>query len=64
MEIRRDAFGSLPDGSAVDIYTLKNASGIEARVMTHGATLVSLKLPDRGGAFADVNLGFDTLDGY
>jgi aldose 1-epimerase len=64
MEIKRVAFGRLPDGAAVDIYTLKNKAGLEARVMTYGATLVSLKVPDRGGAFADVNLGFDTLAGY
>ena len=57
-------FGRLVDGTAVDIYTLTNKSGIEARVMTYGATLVSLRLPDRNGAFADVNLGFDDLEGY
>ena len=58
-------FGHLADGAAVDIYTLTNrSSGIEARVMTYGATLVSLRLPDRKGEFADVNLGFDNLEGY
>jgi aldose 1-epimerase len=57
-------FGRLADGTAVDIYTLSNKSGIEARVMTYGAILVSLRLPDRNGAFADVNLGFDNLEGY
>ncbi|NTV81329.1 MAG: galactose mutarotase [Candidatus Aminicenantes bacterium] len=64
MAITREVFGNLPDGAPVDIYTLKNEAGLEARVMTYGATLVSLKVPDRGGAFADVNLGFDTLAGY
>ena len=64
MEVRRELFGRLPDGTPVDIYTLINKSGIEARVMTYGAALVSLKLPDRNGAFADVNLGFDNLEGY
>jgi aldose 1-epimerase len=64
MEITREVFGSLPDGPAVDIYTLKNTAGLEARIMTYGATLVSLRVPNRGGVFADVNLGFDTLAGY
>jgi aldose 1-epimerase len=32
--------------------------------MTYGAILVSLKVPDRAGVLADVNLGFDTLAGY
>ena len=64
MEVKRELFGRLADGMAVDIYTLTNKSGIEARVMTYGAILVSLRLPDRNGAFADVNLGFDNLEGY
>lgn len=64
LEVKRELFGRLADGTAVDIYTLTNKSGIEARVMTYGATLVSLRLPDRKGVFADVILGFDDLEGY
>ena len=64
MVVKSEPFGRLPDGTPVDIYTLTNARGIEARVMTYGAILVSLKLPDREGNFADVNLGFDDLAGY
>ena len=64
MKIKRDHFGRLADGTAVDIYTLTNASGLEARITTFGAILVSLKVPDRNGVMADVNLGFDTLEGY
>jgi aldose 1-epimerase len=63
-QVKRELFGRLPNGTVVDIYTLTNRSGIEARVMTYGATLVSLRLPDRKGVFADVNLGFDDLAGY
>ena len=64
MTVKRELFGRLPDGTAVDIYTLRNASGLEARIMTYGAILVSLKVPDRNGVPADVNLGFDDLEGY
>jgi aldose 1-epimerase len=64
MTVKSELFGRLADGTAVDIYTLTNAAGLEARVMTYGAILVSLKVPDRTGVLADVNLGFDTLDGY
>jgi aldose 1-epimerase len=64
MKIKREHFGRLADGTAVDIYTLTNASGLEARITTFGAILVSLKVPDRNGVLADVTLGFDTLDGY
>jgi len=48
----------------VQIYTLTNIHGIEARIMTYGATLVSLRTPDRAGHFNNVILGFDTLDSY
>jgi aldose 1-epimerase len=64
MSIKKAPFGRTADGTAVDIYTLTNKAGLEARIMTYGAILVSLKVPDRKGALADVNLGFDTLDGY
>jgi aldose 1-epimerase len=64
MDVKKDAFGNLADGTAVDIYTLTNRAGLEARITTYGAILVSLKLPDRSGLFADVNLGFDGLAGY
>ena len=64
MEVKKEAFGRLADGTAVDIYTLTNKAGLEARITTSGAILVSLRLPDRTGAFADVNLGFDGLAGY
>ncbi len=64
MVVTREPFGKLPDGTSVEIYTLKNEAGLEARVMTYGAILVSMKVPDRAGALADVNLGFDDLDGY
>jgi len=64
MTVKRDLFGTLPDGTAVDIYTLRNAAGLEARIMAYGGIIVSLKTPDRNGVLADVNLGFDTLGGY
>jgi aldose 1-epimerase len=64
MDVKKEALGCLADGTAVDIYTLTNKAGFEARITTYGAILVSLKLPDRNGAFADVNLGFDSLAGY
>jgi aldose 1-epimerase len=64
MSITKAPFGRLADGTAVDIYTLTNKAGLEARITTYGAILVSLKVPDRNGVLADVNLGFDTLEGY
>lgn len=60
----RQDFGKLPDGTPVEIYTLTNKNGAEARIMTYGATVVSLRVPDRDGHLADVVLGYDGLDGY
>lgn len=62
--INRQAWGSLPDGSAVDLYTLRNANGLEASITTLGGRLVTLKTPDRDGNPGDIVLGFDTLAPY
>lgn len=60
----RQPWGSTPDGRAVEMYTLRNGQGMEARIITYGATLVSLTAPDRNGRMADVVLGFDSIKGY
>ncbi len=64
MNVVQAPFGTLPDGSAVEIFTVTNTNGLKARLMTYGATLVSLEIPDRNGVFADCVLGYETLDGY
>jgi aldose 1-epimerase len=64
MEVQKKSFGHLPDSQEVEIYTLTNANALKARLMTYGATLVSLEVPDRNGNLADITLGHDSLDGY
>lgn len=56
--VTRAPFGSLPDGRAVEIFTLANASGMRVAIATYGATIVSLEAPDRNGQPADVVLGW------
>jgi aldose 1-epimerase len=56
-------FGRVGETS-VQIYTLTNVHGIEARIMTYGAALVSLKTPDRAGNLQNILLGFDSLGPY
>src|SRR6187549_2580533 len=58
------AFGATSDGTAVEKYTLRNSHGIEANVITYGATLQSLLVPDKNGKVDDVVLGFDDVQGY
>jgi hypothetical protein len=62
--LTKAAFGKMPDGAAIDIYTLTARNGVEARITNYGGIVVSLKTPDRNGALADIVLGFDTLQGY
>ena len=62
--VTHERFGALPDGRTVDIYTLRNAAGMEIRTIPYGAIIVSIKTPDRNGKLDDVTLGFDSLDGY
>ena len=62
--VEKRAFGKTPEGTAIDLYVLKNKNGVEANVITFGAALVSLKTPDRSGSIADVVLGYKDIDGY
>jgi aldose 1-epimerase len=57
-------FGKTPDGEPVDLYVLTNRGGAEVSITNYGGTVVSLKVPDRNGKFADVVLGYETVDGY
>jgi aldose 1-epimerase len=62
--ITKAPFGTTKDGKAVDIYTLRNANGVEARIMTYGGIVVSMKVPDKKGKFDDVVLGCNTVTEY
>lgn len=63
-EITSQPFGTLADGTPIQIYTLRNAKGAEARICNYGGIVVSLKVPDNTGKLVDVVLGYDNLDGY
>lgn len=64
MNVAVSPFGVTPDGQTIDLYTCTNANGLVLKMMTYGAIVVSLETPDRNGSLANVNLGFDSLDGY
>ncbi len=63
-DVTQEAFGHLPDGREVRIFTLTNRHGLRARVTEYGAILVSMEAPDRAGKSADLTLGYDTLAGW
>jgi aldose 1-epimerase len=62
--IEKSDFGKTPEGTAVDLYTLTNANGMKAKIMTYGGIITELDVPDRDGKLGDVVLGFDDLKGY
>ena len=59
----RAAFGALSDGTKVEAVTLTNGAGMSAKIMTLGATLQSLVVPDKAGHKDDVVLGYDDTNG-
>jgi aldose 1-epimerase len=62
--ITKSSFGTLSDGTAIDRYTLTNANHMSIAVITYGATLQRVDVPDRRGRVANVALGFDSIAGY
>ncbi|HEY4734977.1 MAG TPA: aldose epimerase family protein [Gemmatimonadaceae bacterium] len=57
-------FGTLASGQAVQLFTLRNAHGIEVQFTNYGGIITSLKTPDRAGHLSDIVLGYDNLAAY
>src|ERR1700754_2148929 len=62
--ITATSFGKTADGQNVQIYTLRNRHGMEARITNYGGIVVSLTAPGGDGKFEDVVLGYNDLDSY
>jgi aldose 1-epimerase len=62
--VNHQPYGKMPDGTPVEIYTLSNAKGMRAEIITYGGAVVRLTAPDRTGKYADIVLGMDSLEGY
>src|ERR1700736_5019419 len=63
-KLTSEPWGKTAAGAPVELYTLTNAKGAEARIATYGGIGVSLKVPESSGAPGDIVLGFDNLGGY
>ncbi len=63
-ELTRRPFGRTAQGEPVEAFVLENVGGVRATLITRGATLVALEVPDRDGETTDVVLGFDDVAGY
>lgn len=64
MEILQHIWGSTPEGEAVVLYTIRNANGCEVQLCNIGASIVSVKCPDRDGRIDDVVLGYKDCMSY
>jgi aldose 1-epimerase len=62
--ISRRPFGATAAGEPVEAFTLANGRGVEVRFIAYGGTILSVRVPDRDGATADVTLGLDALADY
>jgi aldose 1-epimerase len=58
------SFGQTKDGQEAQLYTLRNAHGVEVSITTYGGTVTRLLVPDKAGQLGDVVLGFDNMSGY
>ena len=64
MAVTKAFFGETKDGKAVDCYTITNKNGMRAEVITFGAILKNLYVPDKKGKAEDIVLGYDELWKY
>ena len=62
--IKSEPFGKAPDGTPVELFTLKNLNGVTAQITNYGGIITTLNVPDKNGNFEDVVLGFYTLEEY
>ncbi len=64
MSISKQSWGKTPEGAEVDLYTLGNVNGLRVKIMTYGATITSVEVPDRNGKSENVTLHLDSLADY
>ena len=62
--MRKDFYGKTRDGRSSYLYTLSNQAGLKVALCDYGATIVSIRIPDRDGRSGDVVLGYASLAEY
>jgi aldose 1-epimerase len=62
--IEEREFGTMPDGTVVKQFALRNARGMTAKIISYGAIITELQAPDRNGAMTNVVLGANSLEEY
>ena len=64
MKIETKSFGALPGGQNAQMFRAVGRGGLEVTASDYGATLVSVRFPDKDGITGEITLGFDGIDGY
>lgn len=64
MLIREQASAITPEGQPIRIFAVENSKGLSVRLMSYGATLLSVRMPDREGRIDEITLGFDGIPDY
>lgn len=62
--IEKKTFGKTKQGDTVSCYRLTNKAGMQVSVLDYGAIIHSIKAPDRNGRFAEITVGYDTIEQY
>jgi len=62
--ITSENWGATDRGERVELFTLKGAHGLQARITNFGGRVVNLYVPNREGSMTDVELGFDNFAAY
>ena len=63
-DAKRSTFGRMPDGRTVPAVTLTNGRGVSATIIALGAAVQSVMMPDKTGKREEIQIGYDTIDGY
>ncbi|URZ08055.1 aldose epimerase family protein [Clostridium felsineum] len=64
MSITKALFGKTKNNETIDIFTLSNSNGVSVQVINYGATIVSIKTPDKDGNLGDIVFGYDNVSSY
>ena len=64
MKIKAEAYGKMPAGDEVMLFTLSNDAGMEVGIIDYGGIITSIKVAGRDRRFEDVVLGLGTLEAY
>lgn len=65
IKIEKKSFGSIEKtNQTAELYTLTNKNGASVSLSSFGATITSIKVPDKNGKLIDVAQGYDSVTPY